>query len=135
MGLAEKRAAKTFQETTFVNKKKAIDDAAGFGVTLEVDWESLAVADYAHMYEDAFSKVYFEPVARAFQEICKDDMGKEALKGALKKVVFCNKSDAHGANAISFADGVLKIDHHPVYNIDDIDVRKTAIVQVLEKAL
>jgi hypothetical protein len=135
MGLAERRAIKHFQDTQLPVLEKAIDDAAGFEVPLETDWNALAVDDYTHMYDEAFAKVYFQPIALALAEVAQDDMGREALKSGLKRIAIRNSADKYGDDAISFEDGVLTIDHHPVTNIDDIEPRKRTIVRLLEKAL
>jgi hypothetical protein len=52
MGLAERRASKQFQEMIYPDLKAAIDQAAGFEVTIAVDWESLALEDQAELYGD-----------------------------------------------------------------------------------
>lgn len=135
MGLAERRGVKEFQDNHFPALKQAMDDAAGFTVELEVNWDSIATEDYAHMYNEAFKKVFFDSVTGAFQDICQDDMGREALKEGLKKVVFSNLTGMYGASAVKFEDGVLTVDHHPVTNIDDVEERKKAVVAALEKAL
>jgi hypothetical protein len=135
MGLAERRASKKFQNEDYPALKKAIDEAAGFEVPIEVDWGSLAVDEYGHLYQEAFTKVYFQPLTEAIQDICIDDMGKEALKEALSKIVICNKEGRYGKSAFSFTDGVLLFDHKAVTNIDDVQERRKHIVELLEKAL
>lgn len=135
MGLAERRAVKAYQDNHFPALKQAIDSAAGFEVPMTVDWASLGVEGYAHMYEEAFGKVFFEPLVGAFQSICRDDMGREALKEGLKQVVICNKSGLYSESAIRFEDGVLTIDHEPITNLSDVQLRQDYIVQVLERAL
>ena len=100
-----------------------------------MDWDSIAVDDYADMYEEGFTKVYFTPLLDALKEICADDMGKDALKNALKKVVIKNSSNSYSPSNFSFADGVLVIDHSPTTNIDDTKERTKKIVKLLEDAL
>jgi hypothetical protein len=136
MGLAERRAIKAFQDGKYPGLKKDIDAAAGFEVAVEVDWESLAKEDYAHMYEEAFPKVYFLPLIDALRDIGSDDLGKQALRANLKKVVLKNTASHYSPQAaISFEGGVLCVDHCPVTNIDDVRERKEYIVRVMEKAL
>lgn len=135
MGLAERRAVKEFQDHQLATARAAINDAAGFEVPLEVDWDSLAVADYGHMYTEAFQKVYFQTVEQAFRNICRDEMGRDALQAGLKQIVFRNASDRSGLNGITFIDGILTIDHHPVTNIDDLAERTEHTVQLLEQNL
>jgi hypothetical protein len=131
MGLAEKRAIKELQDKVYPELKQKLDQAAKFAVPLEVQWDTLASEGYAHLLVDSIPKVYFNPLIEALKSICADDMGQQALKGALKKVVIRNS----GSSDISFADGQLLFDHDPVTNIDYGDERRDKIVKILEKAL
>ncbi len=131
MGLAEKRAIKEFQDNSYPGLKKDIDEAAKFEVALDVQWETLAAEGYAHMLGEAIPKVFFKPVIKAFKSICEDDMGKEALQGALKKVVFCSS----GSTNISFGAGELRVDNGPVTNVDYWEERRDKIVKLIEAAL
>lgn len=135
MGLAERRAVKAYQDNHFPAWKQAIDAAAGFTVELEVEWPTLAADGYDHMYQEAFDKVYFEPLVGALKDVCQDDMGREALRDGLKRVVVCNRSGTYGESAITFQSGVLTIDHEPVTNLSDVSLRQEAIVKNLEKGL
>lgn len=131
MGLVERRALKAFQEGRYPTLKKEMDEVAGFEVDVQVAWDTLVVDDYAHLYEEGWTKVYFTPVCEAFKEICIDDMGKEALREGLKKVIIRHS----GSNEFSFASGVLTVDYWPVTNIDDWMDRKRQIQKALEKGL
>jgi hypothetical protein len=135
MGLAEKRAVKGFQDTKFADLKKEIDAAAGFATKLDVQWDSLEVPEYAHLFAEAFAKVYFQPLIGSLKLICTDEMGKAALKKALKKIVICNTGKFHNANGFSFENGELKLDHQPHTNIDDVQERTEALTALLEKSL
>lgn len=136
MGLAERRAAKEFEVGQFPEWKRKIEAAAGFPVELVIDFEKLALPDYAHLYADAWPKVYFEPLVAGLTEICKDAMGKDALKGALKKIEIVNVGDIYyGDRWASFSDGVLRLDHQPFSNIDYVNERTKGLVECLEKAL
>ena len=135
MGLAEKRAVKEFQENVFPGLHKALNEAAGFEVNVEVDWDTIAEDGMSHLYESAWSKVFFNPVVEGLKSICSDDMGKEALQSTFKKLHLTNQAGVYGEQAVSFADGVLKIDHQPFSNIDDEKLRTKAVVSVLENGL
>jgi hypothetical protein len=136
MGLAERRAAKNFETNFFPQLKKQIDTAAHFEVPVEVRWDTLSSEDQAHMYEECWPKVYFQPLIEAIKRICIDDMGQEALKGSLKKIVIQNTNGTYsGERWAHFADGVLTLDHEPTTNVDSIDDRTNGLTQVLEKAL
>jgi hypothetical protein len=137
MGLAERRATKAFQDNELPKLQKALDDAAGFPVTLEIDWENLAQEGYADHYNDWWKSVYFTPVTRAIkEEIAIDEMGQEALKEKLKKIVFTNRGGYYSPeSAINWKDGVLTVDHSPSTNVDYIDDRKQRAASELLKNL
>jgi hypothetical protein len=138
MGIAERRAAKDFETRRLPELKQQIDAAAGFELPLEMKWETIAQDGYANDYDMFFTNVYFKPLVQALQAIAIDDMGKEALKGALKKVIVQNtKENGNPFDMPSFADGVLTLDHSPSSNFSDMNVsgRVRAIRELLEKHL
>jgi hypothetical protein len=136
MGLIEKRAIKAFQDTKYPGLVTEINTIAGFPIEFEVKWDTMAVADYTHMYDEGFTKVYFTPVINAFKEITTDDLGKDALKATVKKIVIKNEGNIYSAGyAYSFDNGVLTIDHEPFSNIDDIDQRSQELVKFLSSKM
>ena len=136
MGLQEKRAVKAFQDDSYKKLTNEINTLAGYPIEFDVNWDTLAVEDRADLYEEGFTKVYFTPLINALKEIAADDMGKEALKDALKKVVIKNESNhTYPPSAYSFKSGVLTIDHMPFGNIDDITDRSTVLGELLMKNL
>ncbi|MCP3102071.1 hypothetical protein LZ198_24695 [Myxococcus sp. K15C18031901] len=133
MGLAERRAAKQFEETTLPQLKQALNDAARFDVPVKVDWATLIQDDYAHLFEEAWPKVYFAPLIEAVKTFAEDALGREFLHGALKQVVIKNVAgNSSGSSFASFVDGVLTLDHEPFSNIDDVYDRREGIQRVLE---
>ena len=136
MGLAERRAAKEFETNRFPQFKKAIDEAAGFEVPVTVAWDTLAIEERAHLYDECWPQVYFVPLITALKAITVDDMGKEALKASLKKIEIQNRGDnSSGERMVSFEGGTLLLDHKPVTNVDDVDGRTKAIRTLLESRL
>ncbi len=131
MGLAERRAIKNFQDNHFPKQKEAVQAAAGFPVDIDVDWDSLTVADSSHLYDEAFPKVYFEPLTAALKNITIDDLGRDALKAGLKKI----KIKDEGSSWPSFEAGVLTLKFYAVSNLDYGDERRKAIQDILEKGL
>src|SRR5262245_22656594 len=132
MGLMEKRAIKAFQEGNYKKLTEEINTLAGYPIEFEVNWDSLAVEEYSHIYDDCFTKVFFTPVIAAFKEIVSDDLGKESLKETLKKIVIKNEGQIYyGSYAYSIKDGVLTIDHQPCTNVDSIDERSTELTKLL----
>jgi len=133
MRLAERRAAKQFEETVFPKWKQEVDRAAGFDVPVTVEWATLTRDDYAHLFDEAWSKVYFVPLIEALKTFAEDALGREFLQGALKRVVIQNVAgNSSGSSFASFSNGVLTLDHEPFTNIDDVPDRREGIQRVLE---
>ena len=123
MGLKENRFTKTFQEEQFPQLKGQINEAAGFDVPLNIEWEKLFEDRFMHLYNDSYPKIYFFPII-------------EALKDSLKEIHITNTVDHHNpSNAYSFTDGVLTFDHSPINNADDVDRRTSVLVELLENNL
>ncbi|AFE04486.1 hypothetical protein COCOR_02112 [Corallococcus coralloides DSM 2259] len=136
MGLAERRAAKEFETKRFPQFKKDIDEAAGFEVPVTVAWDTLALEGESHLYDQCWGQVYFVPLIEALKGITIDDMGKEALKGALKQIEIQNRSDiSYGERMATFEGGILRLDHRPHTNIDDVKDRTKGIQTLLESKL
>ncbi len=131
MGLVERRAIKTFTEGRYLQLKQDIDTAAGFEVTIEVNWDSLATEEYAHLYEDAFSQVYFRPLLEAIKAINIDDLGRDALKTGLKQVLIENRNSSWP----TFEAGVLTLPFDSIANLDAWADRQQSIENALEKGL
>jgi hypothetical protein len=134
MGLAEKRATMEFQKNVYPNLKKAIDEAAGFEVPIQVDWASLAQPDDAAIYQDYWTKIYFEPLLGAVKSICADDLGKAALKESLKRIEICNSGQFSNPQGFSFDAGVLRLDHKLV-NADNVQERTDGLLEKVQAAL
>jgi hypothetical protein len=135
MGLAERRAAKDFQDNQLPPLQAEISMLAGTELSLEINWEELATANQAHLYADAWPELYFKPVIAALRQITRDQMGKDAVASGLKKLEIRNSKGAYSpASAITFASGTLAIDHD-LSNVGDTDARAKYIVELLEKSL
>jgi len=136
MGLAERRAAKEFEDTQFPALRDEIIKVTGFPVPIEINWTQLAVDGYGHMYKESWPEIYFKPVIEGLRQICRDQMGKDAVKAALKKVEFRNSTGSYSPHsAISFQNGMLVIDHEPVSNVGDTKDRTKYLIEIVEKAL
>lgn len=136
MGLLEKRAVKAFQEGSYKKLTEEINTLAGYQIEFDVNWDTLAVDEYSHIYDDCFTKVYFLPVIGALKEIVSDELGKEALKETLKKIHIKNEGQIYyGDYAYSISNGTLTIDHQPCTNIDDINSRTTVLTKFLMKQM
>jgi hypothetical protein len=134
MGLPEKRALAAWQEKEFPNWKTKVDTVAGFEIPFEVKWDSLLEDGRAELMNEAYTKVYFQPLLEAVSAVCTDQMGKNALKSALKNVVIDGTAGS-SPGSFSFENGVLLLQHKPFSNIDDIKARTKKITELFEKAL
>jgi hypothetical protein len=136
MGLAERRVIQDFQTNEMPKLQAAIDEAAGYAVPVDVHWEGLATDGESHLYEKSWRDVYFEPLITALQSITRDEVGQQALKTGLKKIVIQNTSGNYYADGFAtFADGTLTLDHLPTTNAGDVEARAGRVVSVLEGAL
>jgi hypothetical protein len=134
MGLADKRAQAVWQEKEFPTWKTKIDSVTGFDVPFDVKWETLLEDGRADLMNEGYTKVYFQPLLDALTSICSDQMGKTALKGALKKVLI-DGSKGSDPSDLSFKDGALVLQHKPFSNMDDVKGRTKKLTSLLEGAL
>ncbi len=136
MGLAERRIVKAFQETTYKSFLEDVKKVVGKEVAVEVAWDSLAIEGMSHLYEEAWPQVYFQPLVKAFESICADDMGKEAITESLDKIVIKNEEGISSASRWSaFENKVLTLDHKPTTNIHYVDDRAKTVQSLLENNL
>lgn len=139
--LNERRAITTYEKEQYPSLQKKIQQAAGFDVPIEVDWNSLALPGDAEYYaqDDYFVKTIFQPIESALAEIGKDAMGKAALKDKLKKIRVQYGDNGIPASAygerVKFEGGVLNVNFRPFTNTADVKDRTNAIVNALEAAL
>ena len=135
MGLAERRAIERFKNDEYPGWKARIDQAAGFEVPVEVAWEELAVADYADSYTEFFPKVYFQPLVDALGAVTVDELGKDAAREGLSRIIIRNTGQFSSGTGFTFSDGMLTIDHQPHVNVDYGDERAKGLQRILESGL
>ncbi|SIS47480.1 hypothetical protein SAMN05421766_102135 [Zobellia uliginosa] len=136
MGLKEKRIIKAFQNDLYPALEAEINKAAGYVVPMDIKWDTLMEDRFSHIYHNTFPKIYFQPLIEAFKAICIDEMGVELLQAGLKKVIIVNENNEHSlGKAITFEEGVLKIDHSPVINADNVEDKANRIIELLENKL
>lgn len=137
MGLKEKRAAREFEENRLESLKKQIFKAAKFEFDIDINWDTLSVDNYSHLYDQTWPQIYFEPTIKAFKEMCSDDFTQEVIAENLKKLVIQNYGDVHNPNNFAtFSKGVLTLNHSPIMNAENqIEERKDCIQYVVEKEL
>jgi hypothetical protein len=146
LGLGDRRALKEYQDTKLPALQKAINEAAGFAVTLDVDWNAIARIGEGDRYNDPeyWTQIYFQPLAAALKKVAVDDMGKKALKAGLKKVVITfderTAPASNWPNGLKFDNGTFTINFTPFSNAGDessanFKERVEAMVKVLESKL
>jgi len=134
MNLKDKRKVKQFEEEEMPSLKESMDDEAGFEVDLDIEWESLIDERVDEdLWFEGWTNVYFQPTIDAFESICSDELGQEALQADLDSVMFKNETGMLGD--ISYEDGVLTVDKEPCTNMDQVDERTETIVSLLESSL
>lgn len=104
MGLAEKRWAaekKKTDEPALVSQIKA---TLGFDVPVEIDWDGFSqdLNDVGYIAHESYG---VQNLVKALGTITVDDLGKEAIKGALKKIQI--QAAKPGDTSFSFEAGVI----------------------------
>lgn len=64
MGLVEKRAVKNFRDTKFPELEKEINTIAVYPIEFQVEWDTLAAADYAD--KKKFTSKMIVPLLRKY---------------------------------------------------------------------
>lgn len=108
MGLAEKRAAKAFQDSRFPEIVSAVKAAIAKEIPIEVDWDSLMWEGCQDNFNDNWAYGCFLPLIDALKSVCSDDLGKDAVKHGLRKITV-KGTYAHALSA-KFEGGVLELD-------------------------
>lgn len=106
MGLIERRKMKELQEETLPGRVKEIEQICGTPIPYQVDWESLADDIEGLNYLDNIS---CHRLNMALRVICQDELGKSAVRGALKQVKLKNVKNK-GQMRIAFDEGTLEMD-------------------------
>ncbi|MBI3272390.1 MAG: hypothetical protein HYZ53_25585 [Planctomycetes bacterium] len=104
MGLQEERAKKEALEKWLPARQKEVNEVCGGNIPLEVDWATFATDAKGISWLENNGPVI---VARGFRRICKDDLGKEAIRNAVKKILFKNITDPK-AKKMSLEGGVFE---------------------------
>ena len=141
VGLAERRAIAAYREGRYPAQQKAIQDAAGFPVPVEVAWDQLTIPGDEKYYSDPayFETTIFEPLAAGLKQVGGDPMGRDALKAKLKgiRVRYDEKTApaSNYPNGLRFDAGVLGVNWRPFANVADYNDWVEAVVKVLEQGL
>lgn len=86
MGLAEKRWAAERKKTDEAAFKSQIFGTLGFDCAIEIDWDGFSenLDEVQYITNESYG---LPNLVRALATITADDIGKEAIKGVLKKIV------------------------------------------------
>ena len=104
MGLAEKRWAAEKKKTDEQAFATRIKSTVGFDVPVQIDWDGFSqdLAEVQYIDHDTYG---LPNLVKALGTITVDDLGKAAIKSALKKIVIGpGKSDD---TAFTFENGVI----------------------------
>ncbi len=104
MGLAERRKIKELQDTVIPGRVKEIAEICGAPIPYEIDWDSFASDLEGLNFLDNLS---CHRLNMALRTICTDEMGKQAVRDALKKVKLKNVPKAE--MKMTFAGGTLEM--------------------------
>jgi len=105
MGLEEKRFVKMLKDEVVPKYTADLQEMSGAKLTYEPDWPSMEnnlVALQNLEYQG------MDRINSAFRGICGDDLGKEAVKESIKKIVLMNV-DSADKKKISLSGGTLTI--------------------------
>lgn len=104
MGLAEKRWAADKKKTDEAAFVSTISATLGFAIPVEIDWDgfSNALDDAQYITHDSYG---LPNLVKALTTITADDLGKEAIKDALKKIVIAPGTSDD--TSFTFSGGVI----------------------------
>ncbi|MCA3012969.1 MAG: hypothetical protein INH41_11310 [Myxococcaceae bacterium] len=93
------------KKTTEAALVAAVNEATGIEVPVEIDWEGFSnkMDDCGYIDDSGHG---LSQLAKALAAVTVDDLGKEAIKGALKKIVIKPAAD-NGATSFTFSGGVV----------------------------
>lgn len=93
MGLEEKRKIKEYQDTIIPERTKELEEIVGGSIPYDIDWETFANDSEALRFLDNLS---FHRINMAMRTICTDDLGKEAVRDAIKSIKLRNVDSKEG---------------------------------------
>ena len=136
LGLKERQAVETFKHEKYPQLAAAINEAAGFDIEIEVDWDSIAAGGVSAQSFDQWQKVFFDPIAMAFKAVNVDDITAGALKENLKKIeiISTGKKYLSPSSPPTYSDRTITIDDR-IVNVNFVKDRVKSIQIALEKMI
>ena len=106
MGLAERKIVQVIKDTDYKAFEKKIKDLCGATVKLTVDWAPLENNSEVAWINDnkKHNSFLFDPVSKAFSNVCGDAMGQSAVAEKLKEIKLVPQD-----GDLSFEGGVLTV--------------------------
>ncbi|MDI1437710.1 hypothetical protein [Polyangium sorediatum] len=104
MGLIEKRLIKEAKESWLPEEQKDIQKEVGAPVVVDVDWATFETDEAALKNVQHLG---VRKLANAFRVICVDELGKEAVREGVKRIVVTNLKE--GAPSVGLKDGVVTL--------------------------
>jgi hypothetical protein len=105
MGLQERRAMEQAVQGWLPARQAELKEICGGDVPYDVDWASFE-GDVKGIEWLEFNGP--QQVSAAFRGVCTDDLGRQAVREGVKKVVLKNMAEI-GQKALGFQDGVLSL--------------------------
>jgi hypothetical protein len=123
MGLVERRLAKEIQDTKIPEFKAELKTVTGFEPELDIKWDTFIAFDEYPLTRLRDSML--PSIMDGMKNICIDDMGKEALKAGLTKIILVNTDkgdevEIRYANKELYVCSQLAGDSHSAYSSDQI---------------
>jgi hypothetical protein len=113
MGLEEKRLLKKVLEEQLPQTKAEIKEICGAEIAVEIEQDSFMKDQYAAGALEYLKMYGMDVTVEALKLVCKDDMGKDAVKGGLKRIVFKQLPNEKQNDLRAYMkDGVVTIEAH-----------------------
>lgn len=91
MGVEAKRHMKHFQDDILPGEMKRFKDSCGYDVAVDVDWASFG--NDVERIRGLSSNRGLAELNDAFKAMCKDQIGKDGVKGKIQRLSFKNIAD------------------------------------------
>jgi len=130
MGLIEKRLIKEAKEAWLPGEQQEMESIAGTPIAVDVQWSSFETDEAAlkNLQHCGVRKL-----VNALRVICRDDLGKEAVRDSIKRIVVINQQ-AGGEATVGLEGGTITLactfNKGPDGCLTDLQ-----IARVLERAL
>ena len=134
MGLAEKRAVQAFQAEKLGEWQQKLNSITGAELELEILWDEVVKEGYAENFGTLMAENYFIPLEKALENICADNLGKEAFNDKIKKVKIEGNYDG-SILEVEINGDTLKLNADSRCNRHDPEEFTQSIVDSLEEVL